>query len=644
MLSIMKKLVKFFTIVFLLLGGRSYSQKPELWGMTSGGGTHGFGVIFKTDGNGNNYTTVFHFNSITGQSPSGSLIQASNGKLYGMTEHGGTNNYGVLFEFDPITNTYAKKIDFDGANSGSKPTGSLIEVSNNKLYGLTFEGGANNKGVIFEYDLVSESFTKKFDFDDVNGQYPVGALLKAGNNKLYGMTNLGGTSSHGVIFEYDVNTDSIEIKHNFDFTNGGDPIGSLIEASNGKLYGMTNHGGANQFGVIFEFEPITGKYVKLFDFDGMNHGRFPFGKLTQVSDEKLYGVTNSGGAYDVGVLFEYDIINHIGTKKLDFDNTNNGAHSHASLLKASNGKLYGMTHEGGENTYGVIFEYDTITNTLTKKLDFNGTNGKWPYYTTLIETNICYPSYNTLDVTVCDSYTVPSGNNTYTASGTYTDTIPNSCGADSIITINLTVNHSQTGDTTASACDNFTWFDNTYATSGDYTHTLQTINGCDSTVTLHLTINTVDVSIAQNGDTLFANQEGADYQWMDCTNNIPLAGSTGHLFVPAVSGSYAVEVSYNGCVDTSACYTVTITELDVNPIFNTIKIYPNPGNGNITVELSSFTDVSVTVFDASGNIIYNQPSVQTRLHSFYMNAAPGTYLMQLQWNKQVQQYKLVITQ
>lgn len=59
-----------------------------------------------------------------------------------------------------------------------------------------------------------------------------------------------------------------------------------------------------------------------------------------------------------------------------------------------------------------------------------------------IHTASCISSCNTtgtLTLTVCNSYTVPSGDETYNASGTYLDTIPNAASCDSVITINLTI-------------------------------------------------------------------------------------------------------------------------------------------------------------------------------------------------------------
>ena len=77
-------------------------------------------------------------------------------------------------------------------------------------------------------------------------------------------------------------------------------------------------------------------------------------------------------------------------------------------------------------------------------------------------------STNTISVTACDSYTGPSGMNTWTTSGTYTDVIPAVNGCDSIITINLTVNSSDLITTVASACDSYDFEGNTYTASGIY--------------------------------------------------------------------------------------------------------------------------------------------------------------------------------
>jgi hypothetical protein len=99
-------------------------------------------------------------------------------------------------------------------------------------------------------------------------------------------------------------------------------------------------------------------------------------------------------------------------------------------------------------------------------------------------------TFNTITEVACDSYTVPSGDETYTASGMYMDTIPNTALCDSIITIDLTINNSYTGITDAiEICDgtSYTFGTQTLTTAGVYTETFTATNGCDSTVELTLT-------------------------------------------------------------------------------------------------------------------------------------------------------------
>jgi uncharacterized repeat protein (TIGR03803 family) len=81
----------------------------KLYGTTSGGGSGGNGVIFPFDFLGSTYTKVKNIASNeTGSNVSGSLMQASDGKLYGMTSRGGSSGYGVIFSFDPSSSTYKK--------------------------------------------------------------------------------------------------------------------------------------------------------------------------------------------------------------------------------------------------------------------------------------------------------------------------------------------------------------------------------------------------------------------------------------------------------------------------------------------------------------------------------------------------------
>jgi uncharacterized repeat protein (TIGR03803 family) len=126
---------------------------------------------------------------------------ASDGKLYGMAYEGGNYGTGVIYSFDPAASVYTKLKDFDNSNDGGYPFGSLMQASDRKLYGMTYQGGTNGYGVIFSFDLSTSTYTKLTDFDNTNGGYPYGSLIQASDGKLYGMTYQGGNNGNGVIFQ-----------------------------------------------------------------------------------------------------------------------------------------------------------------------------------------------------------------------------------------------------------------------------------------------------------------------------------------------------------------------------------------------------------------------------------------------------------
>ena len=113
-----------------------------------------------------------------------------------MTAGGGSNGFGVIFSFDPSTSTYTRLKDFDGIVSGAFPNGSLVQAGNGKLYGMTNSGGNSQQGVIFSFDPSTYTYTKLKDFvyNSIDGSAPLGSLMLASNGKLYGMTWNGGSN------------------------------------------------------------------------------------------------------------------------------------------------------------------------------------------------------------------------------------------------------------------------------------------------------------------------------------------------------------------------------------------------------------------------------------------------------------------
>ncbi len=321
------------------------ASNGKLYGLATQGGTNNLGVMYEYDISTSTYLKLYDFVSANGQFPTANLIQASNGRLYGATRFGGGNGQGALFEYNIGLNTYSVLISFS-TSIGANPQTPVIQASNGKLYGTTLSGGTGGGGVLYEYDLGISTYSIVFNYTTAStGGQPVGGLMQASNGKIYGTTNAGGANNLGVLFEFNTASNTFSLLSNMTSSLGGNPQAALTQASNGKLYGTTRVGGTNNLGVLFEFDPSINIQTKLFDFSALN-GSFPLGSVTQGTNTLLYGVCSSGGGLNVGTLYEYNISLSTFSKKLDF-NSSSGANPEGSLVHAANDKLYGLTSLGG---------------------------------------------------------------------------------------------------------------------------------------------------------------------------------------------------------------------------------------------------------------------------------------------------------
>ncbi len=202
-------------------GRRPYYGTPitdgtKLYGMTYSGGVNDDGAIFKCDKDGGNFVLLHSFELAdvnNGDNPYGDPVLIGN-KLYGMTGRGGLNDDGVIFSIDTDGNNYGllHTFDQDDKNNGGRPRGSFLFVGN-KLYGMTELGGTTNKGTIFEIETNGSNFSilhsfNQYDPNNGNRPYANHKLILAGN-RLFGMTRYGGSPSgltgDGVIFGIDTN-------------------------------------------------------------------------------------------------------------------------------------------------------------------------------------------------------------------------------------------------------------------------------------------------------------------------------------------------------------------------------------------------------------------------------------------------------
>jgi ribosomal protein S11 len=202
-----------------------------------------------------------------------------------------------------------------------------------------------------------------------------------------------------------------------------------------------------------------------------------------------------------------------------------------------------------------------------------------------------------------------------------------------------------TGTDVQTACGSYIWIDgNTYTSSNNTaTFTLTNASGCDSVVTLDLTINSVDITTSLTGLTITATNPNATYQWLNCDSNYAaISGETQQTFTATTNGNYAVELTENGCVDTSSCVSITTIGIVENDFGNGLLIYPNPTSGNFTIDLgASYENTQILITDLSGKVVQSQNVRQGQVLNLSIEEPAGIYVVSIQSGNQKAVIKMV---
>ncbi len=333
------------------------AQDYELWGVTQSGGANSQGTIYKTDSVGNNHSVVHDFSD--GDKAVGTLLQATNGLLYGITTLGGANDYGIIYSIDPSNHAFTKIVDLT-YSMGSRPRASFMQASNGMLYLTTYEGGANGDGAIIELNTSTNIATNVFDFGATSNDPArplAGELIEANTGELFGVSREGGQYGGGTLYKFNPVNQTVDVLHEFSSaSNGGEPFNSLLEASNGLLYGMTYSGGPTNKGAIFAYDAAVDTFaVQHYFSNAGTAGTSPQGALMEASDGLLYGMTSTAAT-----LFSFDV------NTTDVTTIQSLVDARTTLIQASNGKLYGTTYGGS------LFEFDIASQTFAQQSNLGG--------------------------------------------------------------------------------------------------------------------------------------------------------------------------------------------------------------------------------------------------------------------------------
>lgn len=288
------------------------------------------------------------------QSYSG-LVLGTNGDFYGTTYNGGANDKGSVFELTSkgvLTTLYS----FLGENDGANPMAPPIEI-NGDFYGTTTTGGLNNDGTVYQL-TPSGKLTPLVQFSSSTGDDPVAPLVLGADGRLYGVTRTG-TGSDYACNVFSVTTSGTEFTE-ASYNNGGSYCDSgLVQGSDGDFYG-TAYTNANGWGHIFKVSPSpTYQFTTIYTFGAGDDGKNPYAALLLATDGNFYGVAQGAGADSYGTLYEIKDDGFVAPVAWTFTGGPDGAYPSTPLIQNTNGKIYGAAANGGlVDDYGTFFEFN----------------------------------------------------------------------------------------------------------------------------------------------------------------------------------------------------------------------------------------------------------------------------------------------
>ncbi len=338
--------------------------------------------------------TLLSFNGSNGQHPDSSLIQATDGNFYGVTQNGGVSNQnctsvgcGTVFKITPsgtLTTLY-QFCSLTNCADGANPYGYLVQGTDGNFYGTTIYGGANSNGTVFKITSTGTLTTLHSFALFTDGAYPWAGLVQATDGNFYGTTTAGGLHIMGTVFKMTpagALTDLYNFCTQSACTDGATPYAPLVQGSDGVLYGTTTQGGnSNYVGTVFKIT-TSGALTTIHAFCTLQNcadGEQPFAALLRASDGNFYGTTTSGHGQNAGTVFK---ITSSGTLTTLYtfcalSHCVDGQNPYGGVVQGTDGNFYGTTNIGGTGQ-GTIFKL-TPSGTLTTLYTFGGPDGELPY-------------------------------------------------------------------------------------------------------------------------------------------------------------------------------------------------------------------------------------------------------------------------
>jgi uncharacterized repeat protein (TIGR03803 family) len=369
-----------------------------LWGVSSSGGVHGKGTLFRWNPQTSSLTVMLDFTGTAGAAPGsfpyGELAQAPDGRLWGMTFFGGSQDRGVVFRFEPGTSSYVKVLDWTG-NSGSAPGGfaiaGLVRSPAGIWWGTTSGGGSQGRGTLFKLTDAG-ALTVLAHFRGTifpEGAGPAATLSLDPGGFLLGTTESEGSTDGGTVFRLNLATEALSTVLQFtdpasQSQRGHALAGRLADHGEPWLYGSAQRGGLSGRGVLFKVDRASGVVTTLADFTGLAGaapGSMPRGPLLAGPDGRFWGVTEEGGASDSGTVFSIDPRTGNFASVIQFTDSGlerRGSRPVSGLTPAPDGQFWGTTAAGASGNHGTVFRVNPFTSAFVTVIEFTGAAGAFP--------------------------------------------------------------------------------------------------------------------------------------------------------------------------------------------------------------------------------------------------------------------------
>jgi uncharacterized repeat protein (TIGR03803 family) len=326
--------------------GLTLGMDGVLYGTARQGGANKKGSVFSFSSSGFSSLSSFT-DGMDGGFPEASPVLAPDGNLYGVTNTG-TTARGVIYR---ITPTSGFSVIF---TLGVDTTAPLVFGFDGNLYGTTQTGYADAQGVfhtnggqgtIFRLPLsssgtVNPTFLHNFAVNTLvpsttgqqvaDGSVPKGPVMIGQDGNLYGTASSGGSTGHGVIYQFNPNTAKYKVVYAFPLVtvppnianppppdvNGRDPESGLVQGSDGFLFGVTVYGGRNGVGTLFKVDTAGANFQVLWHFGNpiqcpnnvvAKDGAYPYSTPTLHTNGRIFGMTQKGGCRsDYGTIYSFD--------------------------------------------------------------------------------------------------------------------------------------------------------------------------------------------------------------------------------------------------------------------------------------------------------------------------------------------------